>query len=244
MSASLKQKIAAVFDEPGCDERRQVGEGTQEGLHQAAHTRRRGRRLRLRRRQDRAAAHRRRGPPGARPDRLRRQQLGQPAQRVVGPQLYRTGFTTDITEFDVIYGGEKRLFKAIREIIEKTDPPAVFVYQTCVTAMIGDDIEAVCKRAREVRQAGDPGQRTGLRRPEEPGQQARRRGAAGPRDRHRRARLHHAVRHQHHRRIQPQSASSGRSSRCSTRWACGCCRASRATAATPRWPPPTAPAST
>ncbi|HQR53211.1 MAG TPA: nitrogenase component 1, partial [Burkholderiales bacterium] len=47
-----------------------------------------------------------------------------------GPQLYRTGFTTDINELDVIYGGEKRLFKAVREIIEKYDPPAVFVYQT------------------------------------------------------------------------------------------------------------------
>jgi len=66
-----------------------------------------------------------------------------------GPKLYRTGFTTDINEFDVIYGGEKRLYKAIREIIEKYDPPAVFVYQTCVTAMIGDDIEAVCKAAAE-----------------------------------------------------------------------------------------------
>jgi len=66
-----------------------------------------------------------------------------------GPQLYRTGFTTDINELDVIYGGEKRLFKAVREIIEKYDPPAVFVYQTCVTALIGDDIEVVCKRATE-----------------------------------------------------------------------------------------------
>jgi len=66
-----------------------------------------------------------------------------------GPQTYRTGFTTDINEFDVVYGGEKRLFKAIREIVEKVDPPAVFVYQTCVTAMIGDDVEAVCKRASE-----------------------------------------------------------------------------------------------
>ena len=64
-----------------------------------------------------------------------------------GPKLYRTGFTTDIGDLDVIYGGEKRLFRAIREIIEKYDPPAVFVYQTCVTAMIGDDIEAVCKAA-------------------------------------------------------------------------------------------------
>ncbi|WP_417066840.1 nitrogenase iron-molybdenum cofactor biosynthesis protein NifE [Niveibacterium terrae] len=66
-----------------------------------------------------------------------------------GAKLYRTGFTTDIGELDVIYGGEKRLFRAIREIIEKYDPPAVFVYQTCVTALIGDDIEAVCERASE-----------------------------------------------------------------------------------------------
>ncbi len=61
--------------------------------------------------------------------------------------LYRTGFTTDINELDVVYGGEKRLYKSIREIIDKYDPPAVFVYQTCVTALIGDDIEAVCKAA-------------------------------------------------------------------------------------------------
>lgn len=64
-----------------------------------------------------------------------------------GATLYRTGFTTDITENDIVFGGEKHLFKAIREVIEKYDPPAVFVYQTCVPAMIGDDIEAVCKAA-------------------------------------------------------------------------------------------------
>jgi len=64
-----------------------------------------------------------------------------------GPRTYRTGFTTDISELDVIYGGEKRLYRAIKQIIERVDPPAVFVYQTCVTALIGDDVEAVCKAA-------------------------------------------------------------------------------------------------
>jgi nitrogenase molybdenum-cofactor synthesis protein NifE len=64
-----------------------------------------------------------------------------------GSSLYRTGFTTDISETDVVFGGEKRLYKSIKEIIEKYDPPAVFVYQTCVPAMTGDDIEAVCKAA-------------------------------------------------------------------------------------------------
>jgi nitrogenase molybdenum-cofactor synthesis protein NifE len=64
-----------------------------------------------------------------------------------GSKLYRTSFTTDISEQDVIFGGEKRLWRSIREIIEKYNPPAVFVYQTCVPAMTGDHIEAVCKKA-------------------------------------------------------------------------------------------------
>jgi nitrogenase molybdenum-cofactor synthesis protein NifE len=64
-------------------------------------------------------------------------------------QLYRTGFTTDLSELDVIHGAEKKLFKAIKEIVLKYDPPAVFVYQTCVPALIGDDVEAVCKFAAD-----------------------------------------------------------------------------------------------
>ncbi|NYZ13231.1 nitrogenase iron-molybdenum cofactor biosynthesis protein NifE [Azospirillum sp. RWY-5-1] len=64
-----------------------------------------------------------------------------------GPQTYRMGFTTDLSELDVIHGGEKKLFKAIKEIITQYDPPAVFVYLTCVPSMIGDDVEAVCKHA-------------------------------------------------------------------------------------------------
>src|SRR5271166_3817955 len=66
-----------------------------------------------------------------------------------GSNIWRTGFTTDINETDIVFGGEKRLYKAIKEIIEKYDPPAIFVYQTCVPAMIGDDINAVCKAATE-----------------------------------------------------------------------------------------------
>jgi nitrogenase molybdenum-cofactor synthesis protein NifE len=66
-----------------------------------------------------------------------------------GSNVWRTGFTTDINETDVVFGGEKRLYKAIKEIFDKHNPAAVFVYQTCVPAMIGDDIDAVCKAARE-----------------------------------------------------------------------------------------------
>ncbi|WP_176085671.1 nitrogenase iron-molybdenum cofactor biosynthesis protein NifE [Martelella sp. HB161492] len=67
-----------------------------------------------------------------------------------GPDLWRRSFTTDLTELDIVMGqGEKKLFRAIREIAEKYAPPAIFVYSTCVTALIGDDIDAVCRRAAE-----------------------------------------------------------------------------------------------
>ena len=67
-----------------------------------------------------------------------------------GPQLYRMSFTTDMSELDIVMGqGEKKLWKAVRELIERRAPPAVFVYATCVTALIGDDIQAVCRRASE-----------------------------------------------------------------------------------------------
>jgi nitrogenase molybdenum-cofactor synthesis protein NifE len=64
-----------------------------------------------------------------------------------GPLLYRTSFTTAMNEQDIIFGGEKHLYQAIKEIVRKHNPPAVFVYQTCVPAMIGDDLEAVCRAA-------------------------------------------------------------------------------------------------
>ncbi|WP_263770336.1 nitrogenase iron-molybdenum cofactor biosynthesis protein NifE [Propionivibrio soli] len=68
--------------------------------------------------------------------------------RTTGRALYRVGMTTDLTEQDIVMGrGEKRLFHAIRQAVDTYAPEAVFVYATCVTAMIGDDLEAVCKAA-------------------------------------------------------------------------------------------------
>jgi TRAP transporter 4TM/12TM fusion protein len=150
MSASLNAKIAEVFDEPGCDiNQGKIREGAQEGLHQAADPGAAaggcafdGAKIALQPIVD--VAHLVHGPIACEGNGWDNRHSASS-----GPQTYRTGYTTDINEFDVIYGGEKRLFKAIREVIDKTDPPAVFVYQTCVTAMIGDDIEAVCKRASE-----------------------------------------------------------------------------------------------
>lgn len=71
--------------------------------------------------------------------------------RSSGSQLYRRGFTTEMLENDVVFGGEKKLYRAILELAERYEgeAKAMFVYATCVTAMTGDDIEAVCAAAQK-----------------------------------------------------------------------------------------------
>jgi len=71
--------------------------------------------------------------------------------RSSGAQLYRRGFTTEMLENDIIFGGEKKLYKAILDLAERyrDQARAIFVYATCVTAMTGDDVEAVCTAASE-----------------------------------------------------------------------------------------------
>ncbi|WP_345987011.1 nitrogenase iron-molybdenum cofactor biosynthesis protein NifE [Sulfurimonas sp. HSL1-2] len=55
------------------------------------------------------------------------------------------GFTTGITTNDVIFGGDKRLEDSIDYVMEHYKPEAIFVYSTCVTALVGDDIDMTCK---------------------------------------------------------------------------------------------------
>ena len=66
-----------------------------------------------------------------------------------GRDLTQVGFTTDINLNDVIFSGEEKLSDAIDYIVQRYRPEAVFVYSTCVTALIGDDIDLVCKQANE-----------------------------------------------------------------------------------------------
>src|SRR5512134_4204849 len=120
MSTTLNARIAAVFDEPGCD------------INQA-----------------KSAKERKKGctkqlTPGAAAGgcafdgaKIALQPIVDVAHLVHGPiacegnswdnrgakssgsDIWRTGFTTDINETDVVFGGEKRLYKAVKEIIEK-----------------------------------------------------------------------------------------------------------------------------
>lgn len=63
-----------------------------------------------------------------------------------GPQLHRLSFSTDLTETDVIFGGETKLYKALTQLIDEHNPKAAFVYSTCIVGLIGDDVTSVCKK--------------------------------------------------------------------------------------------------
>ncbi|OPX42815.1 nitrogenase molybdenum-iron protein alpha chain [Ruminiclostridium hungatei] len=66
-----------------------------------------------------------------------------------GSDLYRNSFSTDLSEQDIVFGGEKKLTAAIDEIVEKHQPKLIFVYATCIVGVIGDDVEAVCRLAEK-----------------------------------------------------------------------------------------------
>ncbi|BAZ12024.1 nitrogenase MoFe cofactor biosynthesis protein NifE [Calothrix sp. NIES-4071] len=63
--------------------------------------------------------------------------------------LNKIRFTTDMEESDIIFGGAKKLYKAILEVHRRYNPAAIFVYSTCVSAMIGDDVNGATHDATE-----------------------------------------------------------------------------------------------
>ena len=66
--------------------------------------------------------------------------------------LWRTSFTTDLsrTRHRDGAGAERKLYKCDPgDQRSVRGPAAIFVYSTCVTALVGDDIEAVCRHAAE-----------------------------------------------------------------------------------------------
>lgn len=65
-----------------------------------------------------------------------------------GSERYRNSYSTDLSEQDVVFGGEKKLWAAITELMETAQPrpKVLFVYATCIVGVIGDDVQAVCRR--------------------------------------------------------------------------------------------------
>jgi nitrogenase molybdenum-cofactor synthesis protein NifE len=59
------------------------------------------------------------------------------------------GYSTDVSTNDVIFGGHEKLENSIEYIVANKAPKAIFVYETCVTAMIGDDMDNIASRMQE-----------------------------------------------------------------------------------------------
>jgi nitrogenase molybdenum-iron protein alpha chain len=57
--------------------------------------------------------------------------------------------STDMQEDQIIFGGEKKLKKAIEEAIEMFHPKAIGIFSTCPVGLIGDDVHAVARDMEE-----------------------------------------------------------------------------------------------
>jgi nitrogenase molybdenum-iron protein alpha chain len=53
--------------------------------------------------------------------------------------------STDMQEEEIIFGGEKKLRKAIEEAINLFHPRAIGIFSTCPVGLIGDDVHAVAR---------------------------------------------------------------------------------------------------
>jgi len=65
---------------------------------------------------------------------------------IVRGTAYRI-FSTDLREKDIIFGGRERLARTLKEAkILVPDAKYIFVYNTCSSAIIGDDMEGICNK--------------------------------------------------------------------------------------------------
>lgn len=58
-------------------------------------------------------------------------------------------FSTDMQEPNIVFGGEKKLKKAIQECMDIFHPKLISICSTCPVGLIGDDIHAVAKWAQD-----------------------------------------------------------------------------------------------
>jgi len=65
------------------------------------------------------------------------------------PNYMTYALSTDMQEDEIIFGGEKKLKKAIEEAIALFKPKAIGIFSTCPVGLIGDDVHAVAREMEE-----------------------------------------------------------------------------------------------
>jgi len=58
-------------------------------------------------------------------------------------------FSTDLQDENIVFGGEKKLKEAIREIYKLFKPKAIGIFSTCPVGLIGDDVHSVARDMEE-----------------------------------------------------------------------------------------------
>lgn len=58
--------------------------------------------------------------------------------------------STSVSEEDVIRGGEEKLSAAVKEAIKRYHPKIVFIFASCSSGIIGDDIDAVADELQQI----------------------------------------------------------------------------------------------
>ena len=66
-----------------------------------------------------------------------------------GANFMPYAMSTDMQEEEIIFGGEKKLKKAIEEAIHLFHPRAIGIFSTCPVGLIGDDVHAVAREMEE-----------------------------------------------------------------------------------------------
>ncbi len=64
------------------------------------------------------------------------------------PNYITYAFSTDMQDSNIVFGGEQKLRKAIKEAHEMFNPFSIAVFSTCPIGLIGDDIHAVCREMK------------------------------------------------------------------------------------------------
>jgi len=60
-------------------------------------------------------------------------------------EYYMYGITTAINENDLIFGAENKLMQGVIYAYNRFKPKGIFIYNTCVPALTGEDIEGISK---------------------------------------------------------------------------------------------------
>ena len=67
-------------------------------------------------------------------------QIHRGIRNVKNPRL----IVTNIDQKNVVFGGEKKLREAVDKAVERYSPKLAFVFASCASGIIGDDIDAIC----------------------------------------------------------------------------------------------------